>query len=135
MIRLPPRSTRTDTLLPYTTLVRSIGLAPDDAVAERALRAAHEARHFAFILDRRDLGEIGHQRLGAERLDARFVHETLIKRAHLPRRRRSRDQRPQLPPGQVIDGIAYARTPLVPPHFGGPDPSAVGDRKGAGEGK
>src|SRR3546814_14996923 len=26
MIRLPPRSTRTDTLLPYTTLFRSTGL-------------------------------------------------------------------------------------------------------------
>src|SRR3546814_12499528 len=26
MIRLPPRSTRTDTLFPYTTLFRSIGL-------------------------------------------------------------------------------------------------------------
>src|SRR3546814_7946331 len=29
MIRRPPRSTRTDTLFPYTTLFRSPGLAPD----------------------------------------------------------------------------------------------------------
>src|SRR3546814_2962798 len=29
MIRRPPRSTRTDTLFPYTTLFRSIKLAPD----------------------------------------------------------------------------------------------------------
>src|SRR3546814_17101246 len=29
MTRRPPRSTRTDTLFPYTTLVRSIGLALD----------------------------------------------------------------------------------------------------------
>src|SRR3546814_18099357 len=28
MIRRPPRSTRTDTLFPYTTLFRSIGLGP-----------------------------------------------------------------------------------------------------------
>src|SRR3546814_16638698 len=28
MIRLPPRSTRTDTLFPYTTLFRSKGMAP-----------------------------------------------------------------------------------------------------------
>src|SRR3546814_16888484 len=28
MIRRPPRSTRTDTLFPYTTLVRSAGLGP-----------------------------------------------------------------------------------------------------------
>src|SRR3546814_10416362 len=29
MIRRPPRSTRTDTLLPYTTLFRSLGHRPD----------------------------------------------------------------------------------------------------------
>src|SRR3546814_12047261 len=29
MIRRPPRSTRTDTLFPYTTLFRSIGIAAD----------------------------------------------------------------------------------------------------------
>src|SRR3546814_17962065 len=34
MIRRPPRSTRTDTLFPYTTLFRSaIGVADEDAVA------------------------------------------------------------------------------------------------------
>src|SRR3546814_11269927 len=32
MIRLPPRSTRTDTLLPYTTLVRSVARQPLDEV-------------------------------------------------------------------------------------------------------
>src|SRR3546814_4068551 len=31
MIRLPPRSTRTDTLFPYTTLFRSVDIARDDA--------------------------------------------------------------------------------------------------------
>src|SRR3546814_1750356 len=30
MRRRPPRSTRTDTLLPYTTLLLDIGIAPDD---------------------------------------------------------------------------------------------------------
>src|SRR3546814_1331957 len=33
MIRRPPRSTRTDTLFPYTTLFRSIEGRPDDAIA------------------------------------------------------------------------------------------------------
>src|SRR3546814_19804439 len=32
MIRRPPRSTRTDTLLPYTTLFRSFAKAPKDGV-------------------------------------------------------------------------------------------------------
>src|SRR3546814_19493986 len=33
MLRRPPRSTRTDTLFPYTTLVRSVDLADRGAVA------------------------------------------------------------------------------------------------------
>src|SRR3546814_8647111 len=43
MIRRPPRSTRTDTLFPYTTLFRSVGpvqLAADGAVVAGRLRAA-----------------------------------------------------------------------------------------------
>src|SRR3546814_3966593 len=33
MIRRPPRSTRTDTLFPYTTLFRSVGAAVEQVVA------------------------------------------------------------------------------------------------------
>src|SRR3546814_6055175 len=33
MIRRPPRSTRTDTLFPYTTLFRSVGSEIDDALS------------------------------------------------------------------------------------------------------
>src|SRR3546814_7429072 len=40
MIRRPPRSTRTDTLFPYTTLVRS----PDRGCAERQARSRHRPR-------------------------------------------------------------------------------------------
>src|SRR3546814_11278190 len=45
MIRRPPRSTRTDTLCPYTTLFRSVELAPamvghDDAVGADRRRLA-----------------------------------------------------------------------------------------------
>src|SRR3546814_8910986 len=39
MIRRPPRSTRTDTLFPYTTLFRSVCMLDDHAGA--ALEAAH----------------------------------------------------------------------------------------------
>src|SRR3546814_10146085 len=47
MIRRPPRSTRTDTLFPYTTLFRSIErLQMLDAVVEKALLALHQfGRH------------------------------------------------------------------------------------------
>src|SRR3546814_12041192 len=62
MIRLPPRSTRTDTLFPYTTLFRS-GL-DDEALA---LRRGHglEARNLG--------GKAG--RAGAERQQCRWRGE------------------------------------------------------------
>src|SRR3546814_6207844 len=42
MVRPPPRSTRTDTLFPYTTLVRSAALtAGTDAVRAHRIAAAH----------------------------------------------------------------------------------------------
>src|SRR3546814_13634736 len=46
MIRLPPRSTRTDTLCPYTTLFRSF----DHAVAADALGAAGVAQVLTGVL-------------------------------------------------------------------------------------
>src|SRR3546814_10438718 len=41
MIRRPPRSTRTDTLLPYTTLFRSMQAGPAKAAAHEQTFAAH----------------------------------------------------------------------------------------------
>src|SRR3546814_16851474 len=38
MIRRPPRSTRTDTLFPYTTLFRSISVGPQHDLADVAAR-------------------------------------------------------------------------------------------------
>src|SRR3546814_2796758 len=46
MILLPPRSTRTDTLCPYTTLFRSIV-----AVCDPALDMAGDVHHMAVLLD------------------------------------------------------------------------------------
>src|SRR3546814_2026471 len=49
MIRRPPRSTRTDTLLPYTTLFRSVRLRIPHPLPDRAAqlpgRCADAARH------------------------------------------------------------------------------------------
>src|SRR3546814_18888977 len=44
MIRRPPRSTRTDTLFPYTTLFRSLGEAAIVAAALRDLRGEFAGR-------------------------------------------------------------------------------------------
>src|SRR3546814_2391245 len=41
MIRRPPRSTRTDTLFPYTTLFRSLARRPDVMEAEQNLVSAN----------------------------------------------------------------------------------------------
>src|SRR3546814_1975059 len=57
MIRLPPRSTRTDTLFPYTTLFRSHDLAVMDveAVGERQRRALLDVRLDVVLVDGGDL--------------------------------------------------------------------------------
>src|SRR3546814_4230872 len=66
MIRRPPRSTRTDTLFPYTTLFRS--LRADDAAQllrqpapDHGLHAEHDAAsprtHHQHLLDRRARSE------------------------------------------------------------------------------
>src|SRR3546814_8367097 len=57
MIRRPPRSTRTDTLFPYTTLFRSVGPVAD---AGRLLRGK---RHRAGGRTDRDRGGLRHRRL------------------------------------------------------------------------
>src|SRR3546814_9205852 len=44
MIRRPPRSTRTDTLFPYTTLFRSDAEQPEHALAQRR-QAGHGEEH------------------------------------------------------------------------------------------
>src|SRR3546814_5106990 len=64
MLRLPPRSTRTDTLCPYTTLFRSIGavamkgvqleveIGTQDFIAQEAGRASLLKRFFEALVDR-----------------------------------------------------------------------------------
>src|SRR3546814_1520122 len=85
MIRRPPRSTRTDTLFPYTTLFRSLDPLGDQADAERArqrgdrlddrrvLRAGGDVAHEALVdlqaVDRKAL-EVAERRIaGAEVVD------------------------------------------------------------------
>src|SRR3546814_16742353 len=85
MIRRPPRSTRTDTLFPYTTLFRSVflrqdhvGLAQqagrgilqllavlrlDDAARKRAIRNLQDDRVGDFLLDRLDTTIVEYHRL------------------------------------------------------------------------
>src|SRR3546814_1078926 len=55
MIRRPPRATRTDTLFPYTTLVRSCRLGPQSALRLAILEPNTEGR-LAATLARHDEG-------------------------------------------------------------------------------
>src|SRR3546814_13065090 len=78
MIRRPPRSTRTDTLFPYTTLFRSRTL--DPGIVE-------EGRRIVDILDRRcdpgaraDMPRILDQKRRAHRF---FIDEALVEPAML----------------------------------------------------
>src|SRR3546814_3051118 len=68
MIRRPPRSTRTDTLFPYTTLFRSEGsgrsssgnsLQPQDQGAVRADRSRRQANRLEGVLRRRQMDRRG----------------------------------------------------------------------------
>src|SRR3546814_13893921 len=70
MIRRPPRSTRTDTLFPYTTLFRSRKAAPESAVARSGHRGVQivggDLRRGRLVLDqqrrRRDRLVVGRDR-------------------------------------------------------------------------
>src|SRR3546814_1680102 len=64
MRRRPPRSTRTDTLFPYTTLFRSVGVEPRaaglPAGAQRAQqRTGRQQRHDRFGLSEQHRGMAG----------------------------------------------------------------------------
>src|SRR3546814_2196703 len=75
MIRRPPRSTRTDTLFPYTTLFRSVGGVTAGADARGFGRARHPRRidhmPIAIQIDFGDGVEI--LRRDAKRIDARHA--------------------------------------------------------------
>src|SRR3546814_10059063 len=65
MIRRPPRSTRTDTLFPYTTLFRSAAVGADDEVA--VIEGADADR--VALVDPDDHGAVMIARGGAQRRD------------------------------------------------------------------
>src|SRR3546814_1400621 len=69
MIRRPPRSTRTDTLFPYTTLFRS-DAAIIEEVSERAPASQHVVYRLGQIVVARELGQLRGEpgvKLGNER--------------------------------------------------------------------
>src|SRR3546814_14783059 len=60
MIRRPPRSTRTDTLFPYTTLFRSLHLQSGRIDAQRRQKpAGPRQEHIARRVELRDAADVG----------------------------------------------------------------------------
>src|SRR3546814_17718375 len=106
MIRRPPRSTRTDTLFPYTTLFRSAGLFVHRLVGQRTELAAQRGDHPARQIDVAALG-------GAE---------MLLDRDHLLLRDEAVPAAERL---GVVGGIG-----VIGGHVGAPDARGVA---GAGE--
>src|SRR3546814_21166373 len=131
MILRPPRSTRTDTLFPYTTLFRSVRCrtqAPPQPVAAR-LPAAHGAdrRH---LLHRRTVllpdGRLAGDRLHGRRraVDLPDVHDQLPPRPS----RRSSAPLPRQPDGAPHLALRAPPTLALPPlqHAGGVSPENRG---------
>src|SRR3546814_1513384 len=94
MIRRPPRSTRTDTLFPYTTLFRS----DDLEAASSSLRARLQA-----LLESRSILPQGADR--ARRLNIRFILARRIERTMREAERRSEEHTSEL---QSLMRISYA---------------------------
>src|SRR3546814_12385006 len=111
MIRRPPRSTRTDTLFPYTTLFRSL-----PALSRRRRgggnRRTDRPRHIAGVERVADEAHRGHVRHRDSRVDDVAVPWARRPARRAPARRHDRRRR-TVPPPQCPRG---ARFPLLPAH-------------------
>src|SRR3546814_4460188 len=88
MIRRPPRSTRTDTLFPYTTLFRSEALhqPDDDAARSGSQPAAAPVRRQSLARIRPGAGAMGRAMDGAGRADGGALPADPLDRHHAARR-------------------------------------------------
>src|SRR3546814_16637404 len=112
MIRRPPRSTRTDTLFPYTTLFRSRQPARSKIAGDMKEGAIEGVEIFAHLLDQQDMArKIGLQR-GAEQHRQRHQVEGGVARAMgkaaLARRRIARAKPVERPRHRLTAALAAA---------------------------
>src|SRR3546814_16744582 len=85
MIRRPPRSTRTDTLFPYTTLFRSIAEIFGDRQARERDAGARARRLVHLAIDQRNLRTFGRRVALCVLGDNARVEEFVIEIVALPR--------------------------------------------------
>src|SRR3546814_3461277 len=110
MIRRPPRSTRTDTLFPYTTLFRSVRLPLDEAVDDLhpgAFELVRPEQILLLVEARLQFDDGGHRFARLGRLDQRADDRRLVAGAieRLLDRDRSEEHTSEL---QSLMRISYA---------------------------
>src|SRR3546814_20553625 len=96
MIRRPPRSTRTDTLFPYTTLFRSFPLYSYRETGYKSKKQRRDFPRFVAAPEARPVGESGEggKCRGTKREDAvKVSNEFQTITAHRPRARRLADRK------------------------------------------
>src|SRR3546814_19674886 len=130
MIRRPPRSTRTDTLFPYTTLFRSAAAAPGE-IGKRVERGGRiaETRDQLAIGDRPDPGRAEE----AKPRDMRCVSHARGRRAARCRRAGGRYSRGASPPPSAQARAAPASERTAPPPPPGPARCTTTGRALAGD--
>src|SRR3546814_19742105 len=113
MIRRPPRSTRTDTLFPYTTLFRSLRrqrLADQRALLRGQLVAQHAARDGVPAAFHGKLVDLPHQPRQAQRVAEAEVHPGHVHRLELALPRDLDDVAAQFPVGPRRQRLAQVRS-------------------------
>src|SRR3546814_4208150 len=90
MIPRPPRSTRTDTLFPYTPLFRSAGLVRHGLVPARVLRLPPRLRRFRAPGVRDAVGAAARQ-IGRAHVRTPVTNAHLVCRLLLEKKKQSRD--------------------------------------------
>src|SRR3546814_7766745 len=106
MIRLPPRSTRTDTLSPYTTLFRSIG-------HYKTATTSQGARELDSLLSRLDSKNISYRRLSGNEIQAELGAYHCTNAVWLPRC-------VLVQPARLIHGLLRTLPPQVRLYTGSP---------------
>src|SRR3546814_17809058 len=118
MIRRPPRSTRTDTLLPYTTLFRSLAAIGDDTIDRDAV-----AQHGAHGSGRDDRHAIAGPNRALDRQCRGFVprpvHPWLSPAARCSSVTRNAAAASSIWSSSVRTAWAYAGVTLPPPELPG----------------
>src|SRR3546814_7941909 len=106
MIRRPPRSTRTDTLFPYTTLFRSLGVQRPALDVDRVEREQRARQRNAALDHRRELQLVAGPALVRGQRPRRGLEVEVVVLQRRTVRVRHRNRQHELP---LLPGVAHQR--------------------------